>query len=128
VNGRVDIGNAGLDAGAQDRHIEEGRAGIEHDLAFGLPNQGLGGLDIHGVELMGGNEAGTLEQLALENAGDDGLAFGQSPRGDVDVPEDIIVHGSLNGCDLRDTSGTDDQNVLFQLARNTFLAVDIIQV
>jgi hypothetical protein len=38
------------------------------------------------------------------------------------------VHGSLNGCDLRDTSGTDDQNVLFQLARNTFLAVDIIQV
>jgi hypothetical protein len=38
----------------------------------------------------------------------------------VNVSEHIIVHCGLIGSDLRDTSGADDEDILFQLARNTF--------
>ncbi len=85
-----------------------------------MPDQGLGGLDIHGVELVGGQDARALERLLVHDAGDQRLAFGQRAGGNVDVSEHIIVHCCLIGSDLRDTSGADDQQILFQLARNTF--------
>jgi predicted O-linked N-acetylglucosamine transferase (SPINDLY family) len=73
-----------------------------------------------------GKQPGTLQRFPLEHAGNDRLAFVESTRRNVDVPEHVVVHCSLNGCDLRDTSGTDDQYVFLQLTRNTLLVVDDI--
>ena len=120
VNGSVDIGHAHFDTGAEHAHIEESRSCIENDLALGLPDQGLGRFDIHRVELVGGQNTRALERLPLENAGDQRLAFRNRAGGNVNVSEHIVVHCCFKRSDLRDTSGADDQQVLFQLARNTF--------
>ncbi|MNH01098.1 hypothetical protein D3C79_603080 [compost metagenome] len=79
VNGGVQVGDTGIDAGTQHRHVEEGRAHVDHDLRFGLADQCLGRLDIEGVEREGLDVGGYLEATLGLDAVDDGLAFGDVP-------------------------------------------------
>jgi hypothetical protein len=57
MDGGVDIGGAGVEAGAHHRHVEEGSADIDDDLGVGRLDQRLGGLDVHGVERVAGQHA-----------------------------------------------------------------------
>ncbi len=79
VDGGVQIGDTGIDAGTQHRHVEEGGTNVDHDLRFGLADQRLGCLDIEGIEREGLDVGGYLEATLGLDAVDDGLAFGDVP-------------------------------------------------
>src|SRR5690606_24589874 len=118
-----DLGRARIEARPEHRHVEESRTSVDDDLAPGASDESLRGLDVHRIKLMRFQHARALEGLLVQNAGNDRLAFGNGAGGNVNIPQHIVVHSGLIGCNLRDTSGADNQNVLFQLARNTFLSV-----
>ena len=114
VDGGIEIRRTGIHAGAQHRHVEEGRADIDHDLRVGLADQRLGRLDIQRIQGIG-LDLGRDFQTALGlDAVDDGLALADTARGNGDLTEFIIVLSTLMGHNLGHTSGTDDQNVFLQ--------------
>ncbi len=124
VDGGIDIGHARLNAGLEDRHVDEGGADVDDDLGPRFRDQGLGRFDIEGIELMGLDDAGLFERLLFEHARNDGLALVERARGDMDIAEHVVCHCSFMGDDLRHTSGTDNQYVLFHFSRNTFSEVE----
>ena len=79
VDGGVQVGDTGIDAGTQHRHVEEGGTDVDHDLRLGLADQRLGRLDIEGIEREGLDVGGNLEATLGLDAVDDGLAFGDVP-------------------------------------------------
>ena len=115
VDSGVEVGGAGLDAGAQHRHIEEGRTHVDDDLRFGFADQCFGCFNIQRIEGKG-LDLGWLFQTALGvNAVDDGLAFGDVARRDSNATQFVVVLRALVGHHLGDTSCTNDQNILLQL-------------
>ncbi|MNX99076.1 hypothetical protein D3C86_1315080 [compost metagenome] len=114
VNGGVQVGHAGIDAGTQHRHVEEAGADVDDDLRAGLADQRLGCLDIHGIERKGRDFSGHFEAALGLDAVDDGLAFGDVARRDSNTTEFIVVLRALVGHHLGDTSCTNDKYVLLQ--------------
>src|SRR5690606_38049445 len=76
----VQVGNTGIDAGAQHGHVEERRTDVDDDLRLGLADQRLGRVHIQGVQRIGLDLAGLLEAALGQYAVDDGLAFGDAAR------------------------------------------------
>ena len=124
MDGRVDIGSTRLDACFEHAHVDEGGADIYDDLRPCLGDQRLSRVDIERIETMGFDNTGLFEGLLFEHARNDGLAFVQRARRDMDIAQHVVCHCSLMGDDLRHTSSTDNQYVLFQLSRNTFSEVE----
>src|SRR3990167_1022843 len=115
VDGGVEVGGAGIDAGAQHRHIEEGRAHVDNDLRFGFANQRFGCFNIQRIQGIGLNFGRLLQAAFGLYAVDDGLAFGDVARRDSNTTEFVVVLRALVGHHLGDTSCTNDQNILLQL-------------
>ena len=111
----IEIRGAGVDAGAQHGHVEEGRTDIDDDLRFGFTNQRLGRFHVHGVQRIGLDFAGLLQPALGLHAVDDGLAFGDVARRDSNTTEFVVVLRALMGHHLGDTSCTNDKNVFLQL-------------
>ncbi len=115
VDRGIEIRSAGVDAGAQHGHVEEGRTDVDDDLRFGFTNQCLGRFHVHGVQRIGLDFAGLLQPALGLHAVDDGLAFGDVARRDSNTTEFVVVLRALMGHHLGDTSCTNDKNVFLQL-------------
>jgi hypothetical protein len=116
VDGGVQVGDTGIDAGTQHRHVEERGTDVDDDLRFGLADQGLGRLDVEGVEREGLDVGGYLEATLGLDAVDDGLAFGDVARRDSNTTQFVVMLCALVGHHLGDTSCTNDKNVLLQFS------------
>src|SRR5690606_6576350 len=116
VDGGVQISGASVHAGAQHRHVQEGRAHIDDDLRPRLANQGLGGLNVQRVERVGLQLSGHLQAALAQDAVDDALAFVDAAGRYGDLAELVVVLGTLVGDDLGNASRTDDQYVSLHLS------------
>ncbi|MNT22932.1 hypothetical protein D3C72_1583340 [compost metagenome] len=122
VNGGVQIGHAGIDAGTQHRHVEERGTDVDDDLRFGFADQRLGRFDVQSVQRKSLDFSGLLEAALGLDAVDDGLAFGDVARRDSNTTEFVVVLRALVGHHLGDTSCTNDKNVLLQFIYLSFTA------
>ena len=114
VDGGIQIRGAGIHAGAQHRHVEEGGTDVDDDLRFGLADQCLGRFHVQGVQGIGPDFGGLFEAAPGLHAINDGLAFGDVARRDSNTTEFVVVLRALMGHHLGDTSCTNDKNVLLQ--------------
>ena len=116
VNGGIQVGRTGFDAGLQYRHIDESRSDIDHQLRLCLVNQRLGRLDIEGIQGMGLQFTGNLEAALFLHAVDDGLTLLGGTRRDMDVTQHVIVLGAFVCDHLSHTTGTNNQNVFLHFS------------
>ena len=69
---------------------------------------------------MGLRSADQAGRRSGADAGDNGIAFFNASRGEVDVANGFTCPGELVSDDMPDTSGADDQDVLFHEKGNPF--------
>src|SRR5690606_28873790 len=119
VDGRVHVGNASLDAGLQDRHVDEGGADVDDNLDTGLPDQLLGCLNICCIKRMNLKYARRFQASLLMYRSADCLALGNGARCDMNIAKYIVVLRAFVRHYLGYTAGADDKDILFHFAGNT---------
>ena len=113
MDGGVQVDGAGLDAGFQHGHVDEGLAEIEDDAGVGLANQADCGGDVQRFDLPGIQAFRRIfEMVHLPDAGDDRVAFGLSAGGDANVAQHVVVHGRLVRRHMRDAAGAEDEEIV----------------
>ena len=75
VNGRVDIGDTGADAGFKHGHVHEGRTDVNHDLHAQVVDQRLYRVAVHPVDRMGLEYAVLFHRAFGMHAFNDRFAF-----------------------------------------------------
>ena len=108
VVGRVDVVDAGVEAGVHQVEVLVGQGEIDQQVGAERLDQGDGGLDVVRVDGRGLDRAarGGLD------VGGDGLALVLVARSQHDFREGLGVHGALVGDDVADAAGADDQDFL----------------
>lgn len=118
VDGRVDIGRAGLDAGFEHGHVDEGMAHVDDDLGTGLLNEFARGRRVHGVERVRFQHAlGVLQNPFFVNVINQCQALADGARGNVDVTQLKVVLRALVRHYLPNSTSANDQNVLLHVAQ-----------
>src|SRR5690606_10712471 len=114
MDGGVDIGRTGRDAGRQHRHVHERRTHIDDDLRTGVADHLRGGRHVQRIQRMRLEPASSdLQRVFLAYRINDAPRLLHRARGNVDVAKHIIVPRTLVGHDLGYAAGTNDEDVLF---------------
>ena len=112
VDGGVHVDRAGLQAGFEHRHVDEGGPRLmtisESVSRISFTVAGMSSASSwRGIERLDGSLRCPLPDHAL----DDLVALGLRARGDADVAQHVVVHGRLVRRHMRDAAGADDQYV-----------------
>ena len=118
VDGRVEVGGAGVEAGAQHRHVDEGRAHIDDDVDVVLADERPGGVDVQRIQRVCFEDARFLQAAPGMDAVDDLLALGRIAGSQVDGTKLAVVLGALVGHHMTDSTSANDQDI-FLHARMT---------
>lgn len=112
MDGRVDVGGAGGEAGLENRHVDERGAEVHDDLRIGLADQRDRRVDIEGIEVAGVESTGLVFHIPhASDAFEDGLALLHRAGGNADVTEHVVVECRLVGRNMGHTAGADDEHV-----------------
>ena len=121
VDGCVQIGRAGPQAGFEHRHVDKGLGEVEDDSGTGVLDQADDGILVEGVDRAGVQFPGGILHVAFPvDAGNDLVAFALRPGGDADVAEHIVVLGALVGGHVGDAARAEDQHVVLSHGWSSF--------